>query len=179
MTVSNRLKALFRSGSAVAPIDWTSTEVTDLRALVAAGDSALHDALDLASTMSVSAVEQQLDYDFLENHAEDASRFLRAWLPRLRPFERMQAAEWVTTQYLLTMVHLDHAHGIAARLQMEALAAAAGELADTLDEFWALTDGPDAEVDVSVATALQGLATTVREVSARLSAEVAALPPTP
>ena len=155
------------------------TEVTDLRALVAAGYPALHEALVLAGTMSVSAVEQQLDHDFLMNYAEDASRFLRVWLPRLGPFERMQAAEWVTTQYVLSMVHIDHAYGIGARLQLEALAAAAERLADALDSFGVFTDGPDAEVDVSVTTTLHGLATTVYEVSTRLSTEVAALPPTP
>ena len=163
-----------------ADVDWTGgTQVTDLRALVAAGDPALQEALDLAGTMSVSAVEQQLDWDFRVNYAEDASRFLRAWLPRLRPFERMQAAEWVTSEYILSMVHLDHAYGIGARLQLEALAAAAERLADALDSFGAFTDGPDAEVDLRVTTTLHGLAATVYEVSARLSTEVAALPPTP
>jgi hypothetical protein len=153
---------------------------TDLRTLVAAGDpAALHDALALAGTMSVPAIREQLDESFLDAHAEEASRFVRAWLPRLDPFERMAAAEWVTSQYLLSMVHLDGSYGIGARLQLDALTAAADALADALSSFGAFTDGPDAEVGNHVAATLQQLADTVRGVAGRLSAEVSNLPPAP
>ncbi|MDI6100709.1 hypothetical protein QLQ12_19040 [Actinoplanes sp. NEAU-A12] len=152
--------------------------MTDLRALVAAGDPvSRHDALALAAGMSVKAVHEQLDETFLDNHAESASAFFQAWLPRLEPFERMQATDWVTTEYLLSMVHVEHSYGIAARLQLEAVTAAAGALAETLDDFGAFADGPDAEISKSVPDRLEQLAQTVRGVAAKLATEVDALPP--
>ena len=154
--------------------------MNDLRTLVAAGDAAsLHDALTLAAGLSVTAVREQLDDTFLENHAAPASTFLRAWLLRLAPFERMQATDWVTTEYLLSMVHLDHSYGIGARLQLEASTAAARALAEILGDFWAFTDGPDAEVDKSVAATLQQLADTVRSVSDQLAEKLKELPEIP
>jgi hypothetical protein len=154
--------------------------MNDLRNLVASGDPvSLHDALTLAVGLSVTAVREQLDYDFLEAHAGAASKFLRAWLPRLAPFERMQAAEWVTSQYLLSMVHLDHAYGIGARLQLEALNAATASLATALDGFWAFAHGPDAEVGENVAATLRQLSETVRDVAVKLSSEVDRLPRLP
>jgi hypothetical protein len=151
--------------------------MTDLRALVAAGDPvSRHDALALAAKLSVSAVREQLDETFLDNHAESASAFFQAWLPRLEPFERMQATDWVTTEYLLSMVHLEHAYGIGARLQLEAITAAAGALADTLNDFGAFADGPDAEISKSVPAGLEQLARTVRDVATKLAIEVDRLP---
>ena len=147
--------------------------MTGLRALVAAGDAvSRYDALALAAGLSVSAVREQLDYAFLDDHAESGSAFFQAWLPRLEPFERMQAASWASSEYLLSMVHLEHAYGIGARLQLEAMTAAAGALAESLEGFEVFADGPDAEISKSVAARLELLAQTVRGVAARLATEV-------
>jgi hypothetical protein len=160
--------------------DWT-TDPTALRGLVARGDSAsVLDACTLASTMPVTAVRQQLHYDFLAENAEAASRFFGAWLPRLPAYERMAAADWVGSQYVLSMAHLDHAYGTGARVVAEALAAVTAETAQSLEQFRVFTQGPgaspDAEVEEAVGERFSRLAGTLQAVHAELVAEVAALP---
>lgn len=148
-----------------------------LRNLVAQDDAAAAlDAVDLALTMSISQVREQLDYDFLDEHADEASQFFGRWLPCLHGYERMAAADWVGTQYVLSMVHLDHAYGSGARTTVEALADVTAATADSLEAFRIFTQGPDAQVAESVADRLDRLAGAVRSVQAELADVLAALP---
>ena len=103
-------------------------------------------------------VEEQLDYDSLSDNAEHAAEFFHRWLSALPPLERLQAAEWASSQFLLPLVHLDHSYRTGAELSIEAIAAATAELASVLRDFWAFTDGPDAETPVTVAHQLAGYA---------------------
>lgn len=112
--------------------------------------------LAVASSLQhrVTWVEEQLDYDSMDEHAESVSEFFTRWLPALPPLERLQAAEWVSSQYVLALVHLENSYGIGARLLLEAQQAATRQLAASFRDFWAFTDGPDAEVDPVVADRL-------------------------
>lgn len=151
-----------------------------LRDLVARGDAAsVLDAVQLALTMSVSQVRAQLDYDFLDEHADEASRFFDQWLPGLPGYERMAAADWVGAQHVLSMVHLDHAYGSGARTTVEALVEVTGATADSLEAFRLFTEGPDAQVPGSVADRLGRLAGAVRGVRDELADVLAGLPPRP
>ena len=144
---------------------------------MAAGDVlSLLDARDLASQLSLRAVEEQLDYDFLDEHAEAASRFFELWLPTLRPFEQMQAADWASTQYVLAMVHIEHSYGLGARVMLEGFTTATAELAEALVGFRDLTRGPDAEVGEEVGTRLVELAATVSGIHAELAGILEQLP---
>lgn len=102
----------------------------------------------------VQWVDNQLTYDFLNEHAEHVSLFIQQWLPALPPLERLEAAEWASAQYVLALVHLEHSYGIGARLLLEAQQAATRQLAASFRDFEAMTDGPDAEVPASVARRL-------------------------
>ncbi|MDR6321946.1 hypothetical protein [Actinoplanes couchii] len=151
--------------------------MTELRSLIAAGDPvARFDAFGVAVRLSLNAIREQLDEAFLDRHAAAASAFFQAWLPRLEPFERMQAAEWVAGEYLLSMVHIPDAYALGARVQLEAAAGAAAALAGTLTDFGAFADGPDAGIDAAVPERLERLAPPVREVAEKLAAEVDGLP---
>lgn len=148
-----------------------------LRELIAKGDRASTlDAVDLAVTMSVGSVREQLDYDFLDGHADEASRFFAGWLARLQGFERMAAADWAGVQYVLSIVHLDHAYGVGARIVMEALVEATRATAESLEAFRAFTQGPDAEVAELVAGRLDGLAAVLRTVHDDIRSELTLLP---
>lgn len=148
-----------------------------LRELVAQGDAAaLSDAVDLAMTMSVAQVREQLDYDFLDEHAAEAGSFFDRWLSRLHGFERMAAAEWVGTQYVLSMVHLDQAYGSGARIVVGALAEVTAATADSLEAFRIFTQGPDAQVAEPVADRFDRLARVVRSVHDELAEVLAGLP---
>ncbi|MGF1663465.1 MAG: hypothetical protein ACFCVG_13540 [Kineosporiaceae bacterium] len=61
-----------------------------------------------------------------------------------------------------SLVHVDHAYGVGARLSLEAVAPAVLATADSLEEFRAFTDGPDAEVEPAVADRLGSVAATLR-----------------
>lgn len=121
-------------------------------------ENRIDEAVTLARKHSVDWVTAQLDYDWLDEHADQASDFLQAWCLALDPLVRLQAADWAAGQYLTALVHLDHAYGIAALLVLEAQRAAAARLASSLRETWALADGPDAELDQRVVTRLNGYA---------------------
>lgn len=150
----------------------SSNEPTDLRALVTQGDPlSLRDAVDTALMMSVPAVEALLDEDFLADHAEQAGEFFSLWLPQMPPFERMAAARWVGSQSVLSMSHLEGARGAAARLTVEALSEASGALAEALENFWVLADGPDTEVPAEVGERLKELAAVVRDVRGQIDTQ--------
>lgn len=145
-------------------IEWMG-EMTDtsLSSDIAAGD--IDAALERVAEHRVTWVESQLDYDMMDAHAEHVSTFFERWLPSLPPLERLQAAEWASTQYILPLVHLEHSYGIGARLLLEAQQAATSELANSYRAFWALTDGPDAEVSGSVAERLARYAEQLEQMS--------------
>jgi hypothetical protein len=128
----------------------------DVRSLIESGD--VDDAVQRALTMRVRDVIEQLDYETLEEHPEDASAFLQQWVPALDPGERLQAATWASGQYVTAIVHVEGAYGIGARLLLEAQRASAAELAATMRDVAALTCGPDAELMPSVAQRLDGYA---------------------
>ncbi len=115
----------------------------------------LDEAVALATQHPVRWVDEQLSYDDLEEAAEQVSEFIQQWLPQLPPLERLQAADWASGQYVTAMVHLEHAYGIAARLVLDAQREATSALADSFRDFWALTDGPDAETPPAVAERLK------------------------
>jgi len=118
----------------------------------------LDEAVALALEHPVRWVPDQLSYDAMDEAAEQVSEFVQRWLPELPPLERLEAADWAAGQYMLAMVHLDHAYGIGARLLLDAQQAAAAALAASLRDFWALTDGPDAETPPEVAERLRSYA---------------------
>lgn len=118
----------------------------------------IDEAVSLAHEHSVDWVTTQLDYDWLDEHADQASEFLQAWCAALDPLARLQAADWAAGQYLTALVHLDHAYGMAAVLVLEAQRAVAARLASSLRDSWVLADGPDAELDESVVARLTGYA---------------------
>lgn len=134
-----------------------------LAELVASGR--LDDAVQLALQHRVGWVESQLDYDDLDDEAEAVELFFARWLPELPALERLAAADWVAGQYVLGLVHLEHARGTAARLLLEAQRSAAESLAASMDAFAALTDGPDAELDEAVSERLSGYAQQLRTMS--------------
>ncbi len=135
----------------------------DLTALVTAGR--LDEAVELALEHRVDWVQGQFSYEDMSEAAEAVEKFFARWLPRLPPFERLQAADWVAGQYILPMVHLDHSRGTAAHLLLGAQSAAAREMAQSLLAFASLTDGPDAEVDEAVSDRLGGYAEQLKAMS--------------
>lgn len=148
-----------------------SSSSSDLRALIAQNDPlALRDAVDAALTMSVPAVQAQLDEDFLADHAEQATEFFTLWLPQMSPFERMAAVRWVGAQYVLSMAHLEGARDVAARLTLDALSAAFEALAEELESFWVFADGSDTDVPVEFGERLKDLAPGVRAVHTEVAA---------
>ena len=114
----------------------------------------LEEAVEVCLRHPVVWVTQQLDYETMSEHAEAVSEFFHRWLPALPPFDRLQAADWATVQYILPLVHLEHSYGLAARLYLQAYRGAADEMAQSLRSFAPLTHGPDAEVPTGVADRL-------------------------
>jgi hypothetical protein len=114
------------------------------------GAERLDEAVLLALEHRASWVEQELDEDALERLEDRATAFFERWLPALPPLERLQAAEWAGSQYVLSLVHLDHARRRGALLFLEAQAAAAAAFASTMRQIAMFADGPDAELDLSV-----------------------------
>ena len=131
------------------------TEAT-LEELVAA--DRLDEAVLLALQHRTEWVEQQLDYDALERLDERASIFQQRWLEALPPLERLQAADWAVSNYVLSLVHLEHAARTGAQLYLEAQAAAAAALATSMRHVEGFTTGPDAEMHPVVAQRLSGYA---------------------
>lgn len=121
----------------------------------------IEDAVALALEHPVRWVMGQFSYDDLDAEAEVVSEFLQRWLAALSPFERLEAADWAAGQYVTAMVHLEHAYGIAARLLLDAQRGAASALADSMRDFWPLTDGPDAKASPEVAERLSSQAETL------------------
>jgi hypothetical protein len=132
------------------------TDDAQLLELIVQGDVTA--AVQVALAHRAAWVEDSLGYSDMDEHAEEVSIFLQAWLPALPALERLQAAEWAAGQYLLPLVHLDNSFGIGARLYLEAQAAATAELASAYRDFRAFTLGPDAETPSSVADRLEGYA---------------------
>jgi hypothetical protein len=89
----------------------------------------------------------------------------------------MAAAEWVGTQYVLSMVHVDHSYGVGARIAVEALAEVTRATAESLEAFRVFTQGPDAELAESMADRFDRLAATVRTVHDEIDAVLSSLPP--
>jgi hypothetical protein len=135
---------------------WRAVSYFSLAEFIAAGE--IDAAVEVALEHRTNWVEDQLDYDTLSDNAEHAAEFFHRWLSALPPLERLQAAGWATSQFLLPMVHLDHSYGTGAALSIEAIAAARTELASAMRDFWAFTDGPDAETPVAVAQQLTSYA---------------------
>ena len=133
-------------------------EVNEQSLPVLIGADRHDEAVRLALQHRTAWVEEQLSYETLEQLEEQASTFLERWLRALPPFERLQAAEWAASNYVLSLVHLEHAHATGAKLLLSAQAAAAAALASTLRQVGMFADGPDAELDPSVEQRLQGYA---------------------
>jgi hypothetical protein len=110
----------------------------------------LDEAVQLSLEHRTTWVEQQLDYDTLERLEDQATAFFARWLPSLPPLERLQAAEWVGSHYVLSLVHLDSARQTGALFMLEAQAVATAALASTMRQIGMFADGPDAMLDLSV-----------------------------
>jgi hypothetical protein len=128
----------------------------DLNGLIQAGR--VDEALLLALEHRTAWVQDQLDRDEMDDNAELVSEFLQRWLPSLPPLERLQAAEWAGAQYVLSIVHLDHARRTGALLFLEAQAEAAVAFASTMRQIGMFADGPDAMLHPSVEQRLDGYA---------------------
>lgn len=145
---------------------------TTMRELIRSADEvSRRDAVDLALTLSVSEVRQQLDEEFLDNYAEEAHRFIQAWLPRLQPLERLQAAAWVADEYTLSMVRLDNSYAHATQVLLNSLDAAVGELRQILGSIRYLTESPDSVAGDDVADNFDTLAARMRTVQQAIATE--------
>ena len=144
---------------------------------IAAGGAAdIAAAVDLALGMSITRVREQLDYDFLDQHAAQATGFFAAWLRRLDGFERMAAAAWAGAQHVLSLVHLDGAHATGARIVMAGLAEATRATAASLEDFRLFTRGPDAHVCELAADRFDAFAQAIRTIHDETAAELAMVP---
>jgi hypothetical protein len=128
----------------------------DLNSLIQAGR--VDEALLLALDHRTAWVQAQLDRDEMDDDAELVSEFLQRWLAALPPLERLQAADWAVSEYVLSLVHLEHAYQTGARLYLEAQRAAAAALATSMRQVEGFTDGPDAGLHPSVPQRLYGYA---------------------
>ena len=116
------------------------------------------EALLLALDHRTDWVQAQLVRDDMDDDAERVSEFLQRWLAALPPLERLQAADWVVSEYALSLVYLEHASRTGAQLYLEAQAAAAASLASSMRHIEGFSDGPDAELHPSVPQRLYGYA---------------------
>ena len=114
------------------------------------GADRIDDAVHLALQHRTCWVEEELEYDVLDRLEERASVFLQRWVSALPPLERLQAADWASSHYVLSLVHLEHARGTGARMLLDAQAAGVSVLARTMRQVGMFADGPDAELDPSV-----------------------------
>lgn len=130
---------------------------------IVAGD--IVSAVEAALEHRTEWVESELDYETMDENAEQVLAFFAQWLPALPPLERLQAAEWAAGQFLLPLVHLEHSFGIGAQLYLDAYEAATAELASAFRDFHAFTYGPDAETPASVADRLEHYARKLDEMS--------------
>jgi hypothetical protein len=142
----------------------SNSDYAELRGLVVEGDHAQADALRAASALAPGHVLEALDEDFLDQHGEAGSRFLRVWLAQLGPFEQMQVAGQVADQHLLSLVDIEHSYGIGAQIILEGLERVTAATADMLTGLRAFTEGPDAETSPDLADRLEALAPALREV---------------
>jgi hypothetical protein len=145
-----------------------------LRQYVLEGVESRADALRIAQRFTLREMDEALHYDFLSDHAEEASAFLRWWLTQLDPFERVPASVWVGGQLTAAMVHMEHSYGMSAELTFDSLERVTEATAEMLDWLRWDTDGPDAEVDVEFADRLEALRPALMEVHrsiARIHAE--------
>jgi hypothetical protein len=116
------------------------------------------EAVLLALEHRTAWIQQQLDYQTLNELGEQGSIFLQRWLAELPPLERLQAANWAVSHYGLSLVHLDDASETGARLYLEAQAAAAAALASSMRHVEGFSEGPDASLHPSVPQRLYGYA---------------------
>ncbi|HEX8508012.1 MAG TPA: hypothetical protein VF635_00735 [Propionibacteriaceae bacterium] len=103
-------------------------------------------------------VVAQLDYDTMSDHAVHGSDFLHRWLAALPPLERLQAADWAASQYVLALVHLEHSYGTGAQLYLEAYSAATVEIAHSFRRLAASPRAPEVQTRGSVAERLASYA---------------------
>lgn len=146
--------------------------MSSLARMIAAADTAvvLQDAVEAALHLRVGDVQRQLPYEFLDEHAERSLGFFARWVPRLEPLEQLQASDWVARECLTSLVHAPDAYGTGARIHLSALASAAQSLAGSLEDFAALTEGPDAAVAPAAGATTRALADRVRRVHEELVA---------
>ncbi|MGI5189547.1 hypothetical protein ACQEVI_15525 [Promicromonospora sp. CA-289599] len=148
----------------------SSSVHVQLRELVTAGAQTQADALRAASSLPLRDVLEALDEDFLDEHGDAGSRFLRAWLGQLGPFEQMEVAGQVADLHLLSLVDIEHSYGIAARIILESLERVTAAMADKLTGLRVFTEGPDAEVAPELADRLEALAPVLRDVNRAVAA---------
>lgn len=129
------------------------------------GADRIEDALQLALQHRTVWVEEQLEYDVLDRLEERASVFLQRWVTALPPLEGLQAADWASSHYVLSLVHLEHARGTGARMLLGAQDEAVSVLARTMRQVGMFADGPDAELDPSVEQRLEAYAEQVEAMS--------------
>lgn len=127
------------------------------------------DRLDEAVLMALEHrtvwIEQQLDYETLEQLEDKATNFFERWLPALPPLERLQAAAWVGGHYVLSLVHLEDARRKGALFVLSAQEAAVAAVADTMRSIGTFADGPDAMLHPSVEQRLEGYAEQLDDMS--------------
>lgn len=128
----------------------------ELVALLRAGR--VDEAILLALEHRTDWVNERLEHEDLEDVAETVSEFLQRWLPALPPLERLQAADWAVSNYVLGLVHLDHAYRTGAQLYLDAQAGGAAALAKSMRQVQGFSGGPDAAMHLSVGERLYGYA---------------------
>lgn len=134
------------------------------------------EALSLAEHMSVRDVCATLVSDIAEDSPERTYQFVEAWLPRLLPGERLDAAAATSELYVLDLVHLP---GATDRGFQHELAAAAGVLAtvcERISDYGEVAESPDASFDRDFAQRYRTIASDVlKPVIAQLATGAAEL----
>lgn len=145
-------------------------------ALTNSTESGLRDALDIAGHMSVLDVAAVLVDDIAPDHPERADAFIEAWLPRLLPGERMDAAVATSSLYVLDLVHLPEATDRGFLHDLCAAADVLAMVAKTISDDGEIGESPDASFDREFAQRYRLLsAGPLAEAEAMLRAGVAEL----
>ncbi|MDO5682521.1 MAG: hypothetical protein Q4G46_06815 [Propionibacteriaceae bacterium] len=106
---------------------------------------------------------ENLDYDFVDQHAEQVDAFFRRVIPQLPPGEAFEMAEQCQGHYVLGLSHLD-ARNVAADLLIGSTRRLLDSVADALADTEFLADGPDAGVSAATVQRLFAAADTLRRI---------------
>lgn len=105
-----------------------------------------------------------LDYDFVDGHAEEVDAFFRRIIPQLPPGQAFEMAAQCQQHYVLGLAHLD-ARSVAAELLIDSTRRLLDHIAEILIDTDPLADGPDAGISDATQQRLLVAAQTLRELN--------------